>query len=71
MSPGLEHEYDDESWARFKAEAAARWPELTEAELEAARNDEELLITLLVRRYGMDRAAAVGQLTDAQGAVLE
>ncbi len=68
---GLEHEYDDESWARFKSEAVSRWPELTEAELEASRNDEELLLALLKQRYALTRPAALEQVAAVQVRALE
>jgi hypothetical protein len=71
MIPGdYEHKYDDETWMRFKTQAASRWPELTEAEIEASRNDEELFLALLQHRYTLARNDAVEQLTEVQGLAL-
>jgi hypothetical protein len=71
MTPGeSEYEYDDETWMRFKTQAASRWPELTEAEIEASRNDEELFLALLEHRYALARSDAVEQLTEVQDLAL-
>jgi hypothetical protein len=70
MADDFEQDYDDESWTRFKAQAAARWPELTEAEIEASRNDEELFVALLQHRYALTRNDAVDQLTEVQALAL-
>jgi len=71
MADDFEQEYDDASWARFKAQAATRWPQLTEAEIEASRNDEELFVALLQHRYALTRDAAVEQLTEVQALALD
>jgi len=69
--PGeYEHEYDDETWTRFKAQAVSRWPDLTEAEIEASRNDEELFLALLQHRYALPRSDAIEQLTEVQNLTL-
>ena len=66
MPGDLEHEYDDDTWTRFKAQATARWPELTEAEIEASRSDEELFLALLQHRYALTRDHAIEQLSEVQ-----
>jgi t-SNARE complex subunit (syntaxin) len=71
MADDFEQEYDDAGWARFKAQAATRWPELTEAEIEASRNDEELFVALLQHRYALTRGDAVEQLTEVQALALD
>lgn len=66
MPGDLEHEDDDDTWTRFKAQATLRWPELTEAEIEASRSDEELFLALLQHRYALSRDDAIEQLSEVQ-----
>lgn len=56
----MEHRTED--WQRFKSSAKQRWGKLTDADIDPAQTNEELLIGRLRELYGMSSEEARQQL---------
>ena len=47
-----------DSWDRLRQSLRDRWEEFTEDDISTVRGRKEHIVELLMRKYGLDRAAA-------------